>query len=145
MIQHRLQIMISAPPQTVFHHIDTMPDKFPVYRILETKPFLFIRMLLVDGFHSAWEVANFDKPIKEVRLRVGETMGPFTLDERIAPSRYWFSLKSFFISCRTGYILEKDQSETVLHFDLIAENPCFMEKIWWFFVKPIHGFWRQRF
>jgi len=57
-------------------------------------------------------------------------MGPFTLIELERPNKYWFSLRSFFFNCETGYILSYKNGKTKLNFDLIVENPTFKEKIW---------------
>ena len=43
MIRDKREIKIDAPPEAVFDLIETMPNKFPVYSILETKPFFFLR------------------------------------------------------------------------------------------------------
>ena len=139
MIQHQRQIDIEAPPQKVFGLIETMPNKFPVYKILETKPFLFLRLLFVDGFRAAIEAMKFEKPNDALVLKLGDSMGPFQLTELEKPFKYWSTLRSFFFNCRTGYSLSKFGNMTTLNFDLIAENPRLREKVWWFFVKPIHG------
>ena len=127
-----------ASAEVVFDLIDRMPNKFPVYRFLEKGPFFFIRILLVDGFGSAWSAARFKRPGTELKLKVGDAMGPFTLMERRKPTHYMFSLKSFFFDCRTGYYLTAQGERTVLCFDLVAENPTFSEKAWWSIFKPFH-------
>ncbi|NNG02045.1 MAG: hypothetical protein HKM93_21855 [Desulfobacteraceae bacterium] len=144
MIQDNRHITIDASSATVFHLIDTMPNKFPVYALLETKPFLFLRLLLVDGFRSAWQAVKIKAPVDELKFEEGDTLGPFLLDERIESRKYFFTLKSFFFNCRTGYVMADDNTSTILHFDLIAENPNLVEKIWWFFVKPIHGLFANK-
>ena len=130
MIQDKRQILIKASPHVIFDLIEIMPNKFPIYKFLETKPFFFIRILLVDGLRSAWEAARLKKPNDALKLNVGDTMGPFTLIELDRPMKYWFSLKSLFFDCRTGYSLFSKDGGTELSFDLIAENPTFKEKIW---------------
>ena len=139
MIQDRRKIRIESSPELIVDVIDKMPIKFPVYKILETKPFFFLRILFVDGFHAAIEAIGIEKPDDVLILNVGDTMGPFTLTEKENPVRYWFTLKSFFISCQTGYSLRFNGSETTLCFDLIAEDPSFKEKVWWLLFKPFHG------
>ena len=139
MIQDKRHILIKSSPGQIFNLIDTMPNKFPVYKIFETKPILFLRILLVDGFRSAIEAVGATKPDKVLFLTVGDSIGPFTLTESERPYRYWFTLKSFFFNCKTGYSLSRQDNFTALSFDLISENPTFFEKAWWFFVKPIHG------
>jgi hypothetical protein len=138
MIQDRREIRIESSPEIIFDVIDKMPNKFPVYRILETKPFFFIRVLFVDGFKAAIEAAGIEKPYDVLILNVGDTMGPFTLTGKEKPIKYWFTLKSFFFNCQTGYSLSFNGSETTLCFDLIAEDPSFKEKVWWLLFKPFH-------
>ena len=123
MIHDKRQIQIEASLEMTFSLIETMPNKFPVYGVLETKPFLFVRMLFVDGFRAAIDAVCVEKAGDELRLSVGDSWGPFTLTESEGPSRYWFTLRSLFFNCRTGYSLDGDGTKTTLHFDLIAESP----------------------
>ena len=139
MIQDQKQIEIDALPENIFEFIETMPNKFPVYKILETKPFLFLRILFVDGFRAAVEVMSIEKAKGTFVLNLGDSMGPFQLTELEKPLKYGFTLRSFFFNCQTGYSLSSNGNITTLYFDLIAEDPKFMEKVWWFFVKPLHG------
>ena len=139
MIYDKRQIQINASPEQVYGFIETTPNKFPVYRFLEIKPFLFIRILFVDGLRSAIEVLGEDRPEDKLILNVGDSMGPFTLIEAVKPDKYWFTIKSFFINCETGYLIHSYGSITTLHFDTIMENPGFWEKVWWFLIKPIHA------
>jgi hypothetical protein len=138
MIQDKREIRIESSPETIFDIIDRMPNKFPVHKILEIKPFLFLRVLFVDGFRAANNAASIERPKDELILDVGDRMGPFTLTEKEKPIKYRFTLKSFFFNCQTGYSLRYDGSETILYFELVAENPRFNEKVWWFFFKPFH-------
>ncbi len=138
MIQDQRQIIINAPPEKVFALIETMPNKFPVYKILETKPIFFLRALLVDGLRSATKTIEIEKPNDIAVLHVGDSMGPFELTEVEKPVKYWFTLKSFFFNCQTGYTLSTNETRTILNFILVADNPRPMEKLYWFFVKPIH-------
>jgi len=144
MILDKRQIQIKAPQHIVFDLIDRMPNKFPVYKILEAKLFFFIRMLFVDGLSSAWKAVRFNKLDDVLKLSVGDTMGPFTLTELEWPKKYWFSMKSLFFNCQTGYSLHTNEGVTVLSFNLIAENPTFREKIWWFIFKPFHGLFTNK-
>jgi hypothetical protein len=139
MIQDEKHIEIGAPPEKIFGYIETMPNKFPVYKILETKPFLFLRILLVDGFRAAMEAIKFEKPNDSLVLNLGDSMGPFQLTKLEKPLTYRFTLRSFFFNCQTGYSLSTNGKTTTLYFDLVAQDPKLMEKVWWFFVKPIHG------
>ncbi len=144
MIQDKRQIKINSSPEIIFNLIETMPNKFPIYSILETKPFLFLRILLVDGLRSAIRAAKIDKPDDVLILNIGDSLGPFTLTELEKPFKYWFTLRSFFFNCGTGYSLTANGNMTTLNFDLIAENPNFMEKVWWFFIKPLHGIFANK-
>jgi len=140
MIQDQKQIVINAKPEKVFGLIETMPNKFPVYWILETKPIFFLRILFVDGFRSAVKFVRIKKPDKTLILQIGDSLGPFKLVEFEKPNKYVFSLKSFFFSCRTGYTLSSNDDKTLLNFDIIVDSPTIFEKIWWLFVKPVHSF-----
>jgi hypothetical protein len=139
MIQDQKQIDINSPPEKIFGLIESMPNKFPVYKILETKPFFFLRLFFVDGLRAAIEAVNIEKANDTLVLNIGDSMGPFQLTELEKPLKYWFTLKSLFFNCRTGYSLNSKGNMTTLYFDLVAEYPGLREKVWWFFVKPIHG------
>ena len=139
MIQDQKQINIDALPEKVFGLIETMPNKFPVYKILEAKSFFFLRILLVDGLRAAIKAVGVEKPHGLLVLHIGDSLGPFQLTKLEKPFKYWFTLRSFFFNCRTGYSLTKFGNMTILNFNLIAENPRLREKVWWFFIKPIHG------
>jgi hypothetical protein len=138
MIRDHKQINISASPEKVFSLIETMPNKFPVYEILETKLFIFLRILLVDGLQAAKKAVGIDRSNDVLVLDVGDSMGPFKLTERKRPLKYLFTLRSFFFDCRTGYSLSRKGDFTTLSFDLIADDPKLMAKAWWIIVKPIH-------
>ena len=139
MIKYEKQIEIEIPIEEVFELIDTMPNKFPVYRVLESKPFFFVRALMVNGFRGAIESIKIKKADDVLLLKVGDSMGPFTLTEYNKPQKYWFTLESLFFNCRTGYTLDANGSNTTLHFDLISEYPKILEKMYWFLIRPIHG------
>jgi hypothetical protein len=138
MIQDIRQIQIEASPERIYRFIETAPNKFPIYRFLEKKFWLFLRILFVDGLRSATRVMGIDRPEDVMILEVGDSMGPFTLTEAKRPFKYWFAVRSFFINCETGYLIYSKDSPTILHFHTIMENPRFREKIWWFLIKPIH-------
>jgi hypothetical protein len=145
MIKDQRSIEIAAPPEAVFAHIDAMANKFPTFRLFETRPFFFVRMALVDGLRTAWrtirdpELSTYLARQKASPLELGDTMGPFTLTEVRPPERYIFTLESFFICCRTGYVLSATAIGTLLIFDMIAERPTRGERIWWFLFKPMHA------
>ena len=122
MIQDQKQINIDALPEKVFGLIETMPNKFPVYKILEAKPFFFMRILLVDGLRAAIKAVSVEKHDDLLLLRIGDSLGPFQLTELEKPFKYWFTLKSFFFNCRTGYSLSKFGNMTTLNFDLIPPS-----------------------
>jgi hypothetical protein len=144
MIKYKREIQIESSPEIIFDLIDKMPNKFPIYKILETKPFFFLRFLLVDGLRSAIKAISIKKPEDILILKVGDTMGPFKLTELEKPFKYRFTLKSFFLNCQTGYSLSTDGRITTLHFDIISKNPNFMERVWWFFIKPFHGIFANK-
>ncbi len=144
MIKDKRQIQIKASSYAVFDLIDRMPNKFPIYKFLEAKLFFFIRILLVDGLSSSWKAAKLRRPGDVLKLNVGDTMGPFTLTEFERPTKYWFSLKSIFFNCQTGYSLHSQDGVTELSFDLLAENPNFKERIWWFIFKPFHALFANK-
>lgn len=137
-IYHQKTILIDAAPEHVFDIIYTMPKKFPVYRLMETRPFLFIRLLLVNGPRPAIEGVKTGLPADMLELKPGDAMGPFTLSECERPSRYMFTLRSLFFDCTTGYTIEGQDGKTSLQFELDADDPSLAEKTWWFFVKPVH-------
>lgn len=139
MIINKYFVIIDEKPEIVYSLIEKMPNKFPVYKILETKPFFFIRMLFLDGFKTAFEILRYKKTESDLILQPGAKLGPFTFAESDFPYKYWFILESFFFNCQTGYILKKSGTKTQLNLDLIADNPSKSERFWWFFIKPIHG------
>jgi hypothetical protein len=132
------KIEINASPEKVFEYIRTMPNKFPVYRVLETGPFLFLRLLLVIGFRGAVETAGAVKAGNEMILKIGDAMGPFQLTQLEKPCKYRFTLNSFFFKCETGYGIRPSHGHAVLQFDLFADRPGLRESVWWFFIKPFH-------
>ena len=137
-IDDQRAVLINASVESVFDVIETMPNKFPVYKVLEISPVFFFRMLLVDGLRAAIRAVRFEKPIDQQVLQPGESMGPFTLIEVKKPCVYMFELNSFFFHCRTGYVLSVDGQATQVQFVLNSDNPGFMEKVYWTFIKPVH-------
>jgi hypothetical protein len=121
-----------------------MPNKFPVFKILETKPFLFLKMLLVDGLRTAIKTVQVKIPNDIAILQVGDSMGPFKLTEVEKPFNYLFTLNSFFFNCRTGYILSPAETKTILNFVLFSDDTRLREKLYWFFVRPIHRLLAQK-
>ena len=138
MIEDKRNIEIDAPPEKVFAFIETMPNKFPVYRVLETRPFFFLRVLLVDGFGSAIEWVRMETPGNELILNLGDALGPFKLTQLEKPFKYRFTLNSFFFKCETGYSIQPIHGHDILELDLYADRPGVKESVWWFFIKPFH-------
>jgi hypothetical protein len=138
MINDQRTIEIKVSPEQVFKQIETNP--FPTFRILNTKPFFFLRIALIDGIRTGIRLA-FDKNLNREMtepVELGSSLGPFILTEIERPSRYYFTLKSLFINCKAGFSLHSTANGTLLSLEAIAEDPTFREKIWWFFIKPIH-------
>ena len=140
MINDQRTIEIKVSPEQVFKQIETNP--FPTYRILNTKPFFFLRITLIDGIRTGIRLA-FDKNLyhemtEPVPVELGSSWDPFMLTEIERPSRYYFTLKSLFFNCKTGFSLYSTANGTMLSLEIFAEDPTFREKIWWFFIKPIH-------
>ena len=145
MIKDRREIDINAAPESVFNHIDAMPNKFPVYKIFETPPFFFIRMVMVDGLLTAVEAIRKKNTAPEaLYLETGDIMGPFTLIEKKRPSLYIFELNARFFNCTTGYRLVQSARGTRLFFDTISKNPAWRERIWWFCIRPVHIFFANK-
>jgi hypothetical protein len=139
MLNDKRQIQINASPETVYEFIETTPNKFPVYKALEAKPFLFLRMLFTDGLRSAFRVMSINRSVHTLILNIGDSMGPFTLTEAERPYKYWFMIRSYFINCESGYLINFNGNTTTLNFNTIIEKPSFKEKVWWFLTKPVHG------
>jgi hypothetical protein len=139
MIDNRHHILIEESPENIFQFIDQMPNKFPVYKLFETRAVFFIRMLLLDGRKAAKNTFKYKKKYQNLVLKEGDQMGPFLLSTYQFPNKYFFTLNSFFFNCQTGYVIKQKGEQGQLNLDLISENPSRGERIWWFFVKPIHN------
>lgn len=140
MLNDQRTIEIKATPEQVFQQIETNP--FPTFRILNTKPFFFLRIALIDGIRTGIRLA-FDKNLnREIRgpVQLGSSLGPFTLTEIERPNRFYFTLKSLFFNCLAGFSFHSTANGTRLTLEIIAEHPTFREKIWWLLIKPIHIF-----
>jgi hypothetical protein len=144
MITHRRSLEIAAPPERVFASIET--DPFPTFAILDTKPFLFIRLALLDGISAARRAlaARPGSQDEVPPLELGTVMGPFTVTTKKPPREFHFTLKSFFFNCRTGFSLCPTDGGTLVHFDTVAESPSRDERFWWFFIKPVHALLARR-
>jgi hypothetical protein len=138
MINDQRTIEIKASLDKVFKQIETNP--FPTYGMLNTKPFFFLRITLIDGIRTGIRLA-FDKNLNREMtepVALGSSLGPFILTEIERPSRYYFTLKSLFYNCITGFNLHSTDNGTLPNLAIIAEDPTFRANTWWFFVKPIH-------
>lgn len=138
MINDQRTIEIKVSPEQVFKQIETNP--FPTFRILNTKPFFFLRITLIDGIRTGIRLAfdnNLNREMTEP-IELGSSLGPFILTEIERPSRYYFTLKSLFFNCKTGFSLHATANGTMLSLEIIAEDPIYRERIWWFLIKPIH-------
>ncbi|MFH1845091.1 MAG: hypothetical protein ABIF77_18030 [bacterium] len=137
-IQDRRSTEIEASPEQVFAQIEI--DPFPTFAILDTAPFLFLRLALLDGIGTARRTLATRSGSRDelLPLELGATMGPFTVTEKRRPQTFYFTLRSLFFKCRTGFSLRTTPCGTLLSFDTIAETPTRRERIWWFIVKPAH-------
>ncbi len=74
--------------------LNESPDNF-TYKILDTKPFFFVRILFLDGLRSASDsyrikFAKYNKKEADLILKIGDTLGPFKLTEFEKPFKYLF-------------------------------------------------------
>mgnify|MGYP003564882827 CR=1 FL=1 len=88
MIKDKRIIKINATPIEVFNFLEMTPNKFPIFKIFETRPFLFIRISCLDGIRTGLKVA-LDNTIqsemskKERKpLKIGSKLGPNELRGR---------------------------------------------------------------
>ncbi len=143
-ITHDRTIEIRATPEQVYEYIETMPDKFPTFRLFDTKPLLFLRIAMVDGMKSALKVIRDDshwqvRTMKEAEpLTIGSTFGPFTIIEAKKPEKYYFSLNSFFFKGVTGYTIVPGVQGAILHFDLRTDTAKAFQIVWIHAVMPVH-------
>ncbi|MBN2079959.1 MAG: hypothetical protein JW838_13415 [Spirochaetes bacterium] len=139
-------IYVEKDAEAVFEHIETMPSKFPTFAVLETRPFLFVRLALVDGIRSAWKVITNRDFISELhgkvmkRLEIGSSMGPFTLSVVERPDRYYFEIDSFFFSGETGYRVVPAEGGCRVWFDCRSDGKRRIDRAWWRIIRPIHIF-----
>lgn len=141
----RRTIEIHARPEEVFDYIEKLPMKFPTLKILETRPFMFLRISLVDGIKEGFKIA-VDKSCHDDILKkeaepmsLGSSFGPFTLSEIERPKKYVFTIDSFFFKGKTGYFFSPNGGDTILHFDTSSGNLSKKEILWWSLIKPIHA------
>ncbi len=99
-ITGRRTIEICARKEQVFDYIDAMPMKFPTLKVLDTRPFLLLRISLV-GAHGAGFRAAFDKGYRNritekgsAHSGPGTSFGPFMLAEIARPNRIVFAIDS---------------------------------------------------
>ncbi len=144
MINNQHKIEIDATPKVVFAQIEKNP--FPTFKLLETRPFLFIRLALVDGLRAGAKIA-FSGDLSEKMnepLKLGTSMGPFKVTEVEKGKMFYFTLKSFFFNCKTGFSINEIENGSLLTFDIFADKLKMREKIYWFLIKPIHGILARR-
>lgn len=141
----RRTIQIHARPEEVFDYIENLPMKFPTLKILETRPFMFLRISLVDGIREGFKAA-FNKHYHYGVLqwesglsRLGASFGPFTLTGIERPKKYVFTIDSFFFKGKTGYFFSPSGGDTILQFDTISGNLSKKEILWWRLIRPIHA------
>lgn len=137
-------IVIRATPEQVYEYIETMPNKFPTFRLFDTRPFMFVRIALVDGVESALKVIRDDSyrrdrmKNKAKPLLVGSAFGPFTLIEAKKPEKYYFSMNSLFFEGETGYKIYPREKSAVLHFDLSTDTTKVYQIVWIRAIMPFH-------
>lgn len=143
-IESSHSIWIDATADQVYGHIESMPNKFPVFNALERWPLLAVRIFLIGGFKrgikmlfskSYYEMAksNMSKP-----LAVGGSFGPFVLTEADRGRKYFFSLKTTLFNLEAGYLMDSDGSGARLSLALASSNPNMVQRIYWPFVRPMH-------
>ncbi len=137
MITDTIHILLEQEPDDVFDYIDHTYTKFPLHPILDSKPLLFLRLFILDGAGTAWDVV-FKKGSKNGKLIIGQSMGPFTFTEVNKPSMYFFTLKSKLFTCETGYEIKKHDQGSILFLNLITHSNSTIQKLSWFFIKPVH-------
>lgn len=143
-------IYIEKDAEAVFDHIETMPSKFPTFAVFETRPFLFIRLALVDGIRSAWKVIANREFIGDLqgkvpkRLEAGSSMGPFTLSKIERPGIYYFDIDSFFFRGETGYRVLPEEGGCRVWFDCRSDGLRRIDRAWWRIIRPVHVFMAKK-
>ena len=144
MINDIRSISIKATISRVFKYLETTPNKFPIFQILETAPFVCIRYAALDGIRAGIKVAFNRKLRNEIRinekkpLTVGSKLGPIEFIGAKENMSYDFKIDAKFIKCFTGFnILEKEE-ESILKFYVQCEHPRKRDRLFWIFAKPFH-------
>lgn len=144
MIEASHSIWIDATAEEVYGHIESMPNKFPVFKALEKWPLLGVRIFLIGGFKrgikimfskSYYEMAkgNMKKP-----LAVGGSFGPFVLTEAERERKYFFSLRTLLFNMSAGYLMGPEGSGARLSLALASDNPSLVQRTYWPLVRPMH-------
>ncbi len=71
MIHNYQCIEINKSPEEVFELIDNMADKFPTFKFLSTTPFLFLRLILVDGFRTTLKLIKDKEKWYDIKKTTG--------------------------------------------------------------------------
>ncbi len=137
MITDKLNIELKHTADEVYNYIDDVYNKFPLHPILDSKPILFFRLLVIDGYEAAKETITNDFK-GSGKLNLGDAMGPFTATSLIKPDKYLFTMKSKIFTLETGYEIKKIEGGSLLSFCLYADSTSFKQKVTWLFLKPVH-------
>ncbi len=145
MIESSHSIWIDASAEEVYGHIESMPNKFPVFRALERWPLLAVRIFLIGGFkrgikilfsksYYRMAISNMKKP-----LAIGGSFGPFVLTEAEVGRKYFFSLRTVLFNLNAGYLMDSEGRGSRLSLALTSDNPNMAQRFYWLFVRPMHN------
>ncbi|MBE0446646.1 MAG: hypothetical protein IBX64_00780 [Actinobacteria bacterium] len=144
MIRESHNIFIRAAPMDVYRHLEERPGKFPIFRMLESWPFLALRVFLIGHFKSGLKMLISRRFFHTARenmkrpLAIGDSFGPFTLSEAKEGEKYFFTLKTKLFDLEAGYIIKQADNGTVLSLDLISPRPALIQRAYWILTKPVH-------
>lgn len=145
MIECSHSIKVNAGVQQLYEHIEKMPNKFPVFRVLERWPFLAMRVFFIGDFWSGVRMLCSPNHVRYARKRMarplapGDSYGPFRLVETVEGEKYFFSLDTSFFRLDAGYVLEPAAGGAVLRLDLVSANPNQLQRMYWSIVRPAHN------
>jgi len=145
MITDSQSTIIKSTPKDVYMHIAQRGNKFPVFKLLDMRPFLALRLIGVGDLKKGFTIllkGNIYKKEGQERgrpLAIGDNYGPFKLIEAIDSHKYFFELKTNMFNLETGYTLTSHENDTLLSFDLISDDPTLLQRLYWRFpTKPLH-------
>lgn len=144
MIEASHSIWIDATAEEVYGHIESMPNKFPVFKALEKWPLLGVRIFLIGGFKRGIKIMFFKsyyemaKDSMKQPLAVGGSFGPFVLTEAVRGRKYYFLLRTMLFNLKAGYLMDPEGSGSRLSLALASGNPSLVQRIYWPFVRPMH-------